>query len=252
MTPSEEKTSIDKAAGAIADLPQLHSDNNQSEANNNEKEASTGDEEAAAGGGQHGVGLGAVATEVIDDFAGQFKSYGYVPGVDEATKARLFKEEGVRVGLKQRHIQMLALAGAIGTGIFLGSGKALARAGPVSLLLGYATVGSIVIAMMLSLCEVATLAPVTSSYIRHSSFFADDAFSFAVGWNLAYGSAVSVPGEVVSCYVLVQFWNDSINPAVFVTIFAIIIVLSNLISAFHSDNHLLLQNPQLTWFPRTQ
>ena len=123
---------------------------------------------------------------------------------------------------------MLALAGAIGTGLFLGSGRALSRAGPLSLLLGYSVVGSIVLAMMLSLCEVASLAPVTSSYIRHASMFTDDALSAAVGWNLAYGSAISVPGEVVSCYILVQFWNTTIHPAAFIVLFAGLIVVTNL------------------------
>ena len=47
-----------------------------------------------------------------DRIAGEIKTYGYVPGVDEETRKRLFKEEGVRVGLEQRHIQMLALAGS--------------------------------------------------------------------------------------------------------------------------------------------
>lgn len=49
-------------------------------------------------------------------------------------------EEHLTRGLESRHIQMIALAGAIGTGLFLSSGKAIARAGPVGALLGYAAV----------------------------------------------------------------------------------------------------------------
>lgn len=47
----------------------------------------------------------------------------------------------VKRGLKSRHIQFIAIGGTIGTGLFVGSGGALARAGPVSLLLGYLIVG---------------------------------------------------------------------------------------------------------------
>lgn len=43
----------------------------------------------------------------------------------------------VKQGLHQRHIQMIALAGTIGTGLFLGSGRAIARAGPLGAFLGY-------------------------------------------------------------------------------------------------------------------
>lgn len=47
----------------------------------------------------------------------------------------------VRQGLHQRHIQMIALAGTIGTGLFLSSGKAIARSGPLGAFLGYSVRG---------------------------------------------------------------------------------------------------------------
>lgn len=59
-------------------------------------------------------------------------------------------------GLKSRHVQFIAIGGAIGTGLFLGIGRALTQAGPLSVLLGYTIVGTAIFAMMMSLGEMAT------------------------------------------------------------------------------------------------
>lgn len=56
---------------------------------------------------------------------------------EEADGREFGEVQVVRQGLKQRHIQMIALAGTIGTGLFLGSGKAIARSGPLGAFLGY-------------------------------------------------------------------------------------------------------------------
>ena len=58
--------------------------------------------------------------------------------------------------LKNRHVQMIAIGGTIGTGLFLGSGSALANAGPVGCLIAYLFVGTIVFSVMISLGEMAT------------------------------------------------------------------------------------------------
>lgn len=46
--------------------------------------------------------------------------------------------------MQQRHVQMIALAGTLGTGLFLGSGKAIAHAGPAGALIAYSLIGSVV------------------------------------------------------------------------------------------------------------
>jgi len=53
--------------------------------------------------------------------------------------------------LKSRHVQFIALGGTIGTGLFIGIGKALAASGPLSILLGYTITGVMLFAMMQSL-----------------------------------------------------------------------------------------------------
>jgi amino acid transporter len=65
------------------------------------------------------------------------------------------KEFGhVRRGLKSRHVQFIAIGGIIGTGLFVGSGAALVRAGPLSILLAYTIVGTVIYSLMLAIGEV--------------------------------------------------------------------------------------------------
>lgn len=84
--------------------------------------------------------------------------------------------------LKSRHLQMIAIGGTIGTGLFIGSGSALATAGPVGCLIAYLFVGCIVFSVMVSLGEMATYIPVTGAFTSYASRFVDPTLGFAMGW----------------------------------------------------------------------
>lgn len=75
------------------------------------------------------------------------------------------EDADLRRGLEQRHLSMLAIAGAIGTGLFLGLGAAVGTAGPLGALLAYATVGLVVCAVQFALGEAAALLPVTGAFV---------------------------------------------------------------------------------------
>lgn len=94
------------------------------------------------------------------------------------------EERDLHRGLHQRHISLIAIAGAIGTGLFLGLGSSIQTAGPAGALLGYATVGGIVCCVQFALGEVTALLPVTGSFVRHAEFLVDPAMGFAIGWNI--------------------------------------------------------------------
>ena len=66
--------------------------------------------------------------------------------------------------LSARQVQMIAIGGTIGTGLFLGTGKSLATGGPASMLIAYLIVGAIVFVTMLSLGEMAAFIPVAGSF----------------------------------------------------------------------------------------
>ncbi|CAI7588989.1 Amino acid/polyamine transporter I [Penicillium manginii] len=134
------------------------------------------------------------------------------------------EQENLVRGLGQRHIQMIAIAGAIGTGLFLGLGGSIATGGPLGALLGYIFVGSVVCAIQFALGEVSALLPVTGSFVRHAELLVDPALSFAIGWNVVYGCFISVPSEISASVALIQYWNTDVNAAVWVTILIIVSV----------------------------
>lgn len=73
-------------------------------------------------------------------------------------------------GLKERHIQMTAIGGAIGVGLFLGSAKAIQQAGP-SLVLAYAVAGVVIFLIMRALGELMLYRPVAGSFATYADEF---------------------------------------------------------------------------------
>ncbi|KAI6013556.1 amino acid permease/ SLC12A domain-containing protein [Pisolithus marmoratus] len=88
--------------------------------------------------------------------------------------------------LKQRHVQMIAIAGTLGTGLFLGSGKALSGAGPVGALIAYALVGTVAYSSLCSIGEMTCHAPISGTFPHFAARWVDPALGFAVGWNYYY------------------------------------------------------------------
>ncbi|KAG6034532.1 hypothetical protein E4U41_006508 [Claviceps citrina] len=129
-------------------------------------------------------------------------------------------------GLGQRHIQMIALAGTIGTGLFLATGRALANGGPLGILLGYAIVGMLICAVVFSVAELSALVPLSGGIVRHAEWFVDPALAFAQGWNSVYANAVLLPAEMVACAVIIDYWTH-VNHAVWITVLGGLLVLSN-------------------------
>ncbi|OAL20176.1 hypothetical protein AYO20_11540 [Fonsecaea nubica] len=132
--------------------------------------------------------------------------------------------------LKQRHLQMIAIGGSIGTGLFVGSGSALATGGPAALVLAYCLLGIMIFCTVHALGEMAVLFPVAGSYSAYSSRFIDPAWGFAMGWNYCFQWLVTLPIEIMAASITLNYWQGArdVNPCVWVTIFYIVIVSINL------------------------
>ena len=92
-------------------------------------------------------------------------------------------DSGVKRGLKNRHLSMMALAGIIGPGLLVGTGGALSNGGPAALIIGFGVIGIIAFSIMQSLGEMTTLYPGGGSFISLAERVVDKAFAVAVGWN---------------------------------------------------------------------
>ncbi|KAH9167479.1 general amino acid permease 1 [Lactarius sanguifluus] len=111
--------------------------------------------------------------------------------------------------LKQRHVQMIAIAGTIGTGLFLGSGSALQGAGPLGALLAYMLVGTVAYSSLCSVGEMTALAPISGTFPHFAARWVQPSFGAAVGWNYFYAQAITVPVEITAATILITFWDDN-------------------------------------------
>lgn len=69
--------------------------------------------------------------------------------------------------------------------------------------------------------------PVTGGFVRHATAFVEPALGAATGWNFWYTMAISVPAELSAAATIVQFWDTTTNPAVWITVFLVVIVALN-------------------------
>ncbi|KEF58657.1 AAT family amino acid transporter [Exophiala aquamarina CBS 119918] len=98
--------------------------------------------------------------------------------------------------LKSRHLQMIAIGGSIGAGLFVGSGGALRSGGPASVLLGFMIVGGMLLCTMQALGELTVLYPVNGAFYTYICRFVDPSWGFAVGWDYALGWLTVLPSNL--------------------------------------------------------
>ncbi|EER25957.1 general amino-acid permease GAP1, putative [Coccidioides posadasii C735 delta SOWgp] len=130
--------------------------------------------------------------------------------------------------LKGRHLQMIAIGGSVGTGLFVSSGRSLAIGGPASLVIAFSLVGIMVYSTIHALGEMAVLFPVAGSFSSFSTRFLDPAWGFAMGWNYALQWLVVLPLEIVAASLTVSYWPSHISPAAWVAIFYTMVITINL------------------------
>ncbi|KAK9423135.1 putative Amino acid permease/ SLC12A domain-containing protein [Seiridium unicorne] len=132
-------------------------------------------------------------------------------------------------GLQSHHLQFLAIGGTIGTGLFLGSGTALATAGPVGSLIAFIFVGTVVYSVMVSLGEMASFIPVPGSFTVYASRFVDPSLGFAMGWIYWFSWAMTLAVELTAAGIIIQYWNSGLNIGIFIAIFWVVFSAINLL-----------------------
>ncbi|CAI7570609.1 unnamed protein product [Penicillium bialowiezense] len=153
------------------------------------------------------------------------------PGLNEDYEANpIVNADKLARRLSGRQVQMIAIGGTIGTGLFLGTGSSLATGGPASMLISYAIVGVIVFITMLSLGEMAAFVPVAGSFCTFAGRFVDKALGFALTWNYWFNDACSTASDIIALQLLLQYWTDNFPGWAISLIFLVVVIALNLMS----------------------
>jgi amino acid transporter, AAT family len=127
--------------------------------------------------------------------------------MDETSVAE--REAGLHKGLTQAQVVMIGLGGAIGTGLFMGSGIAIGYAGP-SVLVSYAIAGFIAIVMVFSLSEMAVVHPSAGSFGAYAETYLNPWAGFVVRYTYWFAQVIAVGGEAVAAGVYMTYWFPDI------------------------------------------
>ena len=132
-------------------------------------------------------------------------------------------------GLQNRHIQLIALGGAIGTGLFLGIGPAIQMAGP-AVLLGYGIAGIIAFLIMRQLGEMVVEEPVSGSFSHFAWKYWGPFAGFLSGWNYWVMFVLVGMAELTAAGIYMQYWLPDVPTWVWAAAFFIIINAANLVN----------------------
>lgn len=138
-------------------------------------------------------------------------------------------DAGYKHSLGNVQIQMIAIGGAVGVGLFLGIGERLATAGP-ALVLSYLIVSVVVYLLMRALGEMVVYRPTTGAWVSYAREFVSNRFAFITGWIYVFLAAIAGVGEIAALAVYVQYWWPAVPGWIPSLVAALVIVAVNLLS----------------------
>ncbi|MEA9986207.1 MULTISPECIES: amino acid permease [Subtercola] len=141
------------------------------------------------------------------------------------------EQQGFQHGLKPRQVQMIAIGGAIGTGLFLGAGGRLAGAGP-ALAIVFAICGVFAFFILRALGELVLHRPSSGSFVSYAREFYGEKFAYAAGWMYFLNWAMTSIVDVTAVALYVRYWSFFTSaPQWLLALIALAVVLTlNLVS----------------------
>lgn len=138
--------------------------------------------------------------------------------------------KALKRAMSTRHLVMLSLGGAIGTGLFLGSGEVIAQTGPVAAIIAYILGGLIAYMVMLCLGELAVHMPVAGSFGAYAQKYIGPGTGYMISWVYWLTWTATLGTEFTAAALLMQEWFPHISMWIWTIIFAITIFALNLSS----------------------
>lgn len=142
------------------------------------------------------------------------------------TLSKPIKDSGYRRGLKDRHVQLIALGGIIGSGYFLGTGEVINLVGP-SVFIAYLLGGLIIYLTMLCMGELAVAIPISGSFVTYTSDFISPSVACGVGWSYWITWVAYIPAECVAGGIIMELFTG-VSGYIWVICFGLIITYVNL------------------------
>ncbi|KAM4065372.1 amino acid permease [Hirsutella rhossiliensis] len=141
------------------------------------------------------------------------------------------KHDQLERGLKSRQIQFIALGGAIGTGLFVGSGSILASTGPAPLFMAYISMMLVVWNVMNNLAEMTTYLPMRGITVPYFvGRFLDPSLAFAAGYNYWYAYSMLIGAEATAAGIIIDYWKPPVSVGVWIAIVLVVMLLLNIIA----------------------
>ncbi|ODQ77196.1 hypothetical protein BABINDRAFT_163704 [Babjeviella inositovora NRRL Y-12698] len=131
-----------------------------------------------------------------------------------STAAQAYEHQKTQRQLKSRHIQLIAIGGSIGTGLFVTIATGLTRAGPLGLLIAVVFWTTVILALTSMVAEMVCYMPVASPFISMSGRVVDEAYEVTAGWNFFLMEACYIPFEITAVNGMIHFWRDDYSPAI--------------------------------------
>lgn len=135
-------------------------------------------------------------------------------------------EQGLARKLSERQMSMIAIGGAIGTGLFLGSALAVRTAGP-GVILSYITASLVALLLMYCLCEMAVAHPTAGSFGVYADLYLSPWAGFTVRYTYWAAQAIAIGGEAVAAGIYTRWWFPGTSTWMWVVVYAAVLVFVN-------------------------
>src|SRR5262249_7627419 len=136
------------------------------------------------------------------------------------------REKGLKRDLSKTQIVMIGLGGAIGTGLFMGSGLAIGYAGP-AVIVSYALAGFVALVIVFSLSEMAVVHPTAGSFGTYAETYLNPWAGFVVRYTYWIAQVIAIGGEAIAAGLYMTYWFPQVPVWIWSISFCLVLLYFN-------------------------